>query len=558
MGRGKNHNKSYISMSEWVNEFGGKKEGEKRSIVKPLPFNCCSLTLQPFEDPMSTEDGNLYDMLNIIPFIKKYGKDPVTGKKVTIKDLFKVHFSKNSDDEYECPITKKVFTEYSKIVCIRTTGNIYSYDAVQKLNIDAKNWTDLLSDTPFTKKDIIVIQDPADFTKKTISNFNFLKEGIDAKSLDEDQEKLGNINIMTETTKRIYDEMREKGIEITKNNVVSPPTPSSNTIIDKELSEEEIKKQKEFQQFKLEKEKKLEHIKKHSSQAPSFTSTGFSASDMRQEHPADEPGKKTKKKGYVTIQTNLGNINLMIHCDLAPKASENFLEHCESGYYQNQIFHRLIRNFMIQGGDPTGTGTGGQSIWKKSFKDEFTPTLKHSERGILSMANSGTNTNGSQFFITFRDCPHLDNKHTVFGKVVGGLEILKTMELVKVDQNDKPLQNIKILFTKVLANPFRTLDEEEFEEKKRLEKKKKDSEKDYRFDDSGERGAWFSNPTPQLPATNKTGVGKYLPSSNTTITGNPLKRPSLDSDSDTISSTTTSTKKTKVTNNGGYGNFSNF
>merc|ERR1740130_56617 len=98
---------------------------------------------------------------------------------------------------------------------------------------------------------------------------------------------------------------------------------------------------------------------------------------------------------------------------------ENFVGLCDRGYYKGVPFHRLLRNFMVQGGDPTGTGTGGEAIWGKPFADEITSKYKHEGRGVLSMANSGVNSNGSQFFITFKSCSHLDGKHSIFGRVVG-------------------------------------------------------------------------------------------------------------------------------------------
>jgi len=125
---------------------------------------------------------------------------------------------------------------------------------------------------------------------------------------------------------------------------------------------------------------------------------------------------------------------------------------------------------MIQGGDPTGTGTGGQSIWEKPFEDEFKAHLIHSGRGILSMANSGPNTNKSQFFITFRSCKHLDKKHSVFGRVVGGLETLDRMEKVETDDKDKPLQTIQILRSTIFINPFEQAQKEIEEERAKLNK----------------------------------------------------------------------------------------
>ena len=127
---------------------------------------------------------------------------------------------------------------------------------------------------------------------------------------------------------------------------------------------------------------------------------------------------------------------------------------CASDYYNNTLFHRNIKGFMIQGGDPTGTGKGGQSIYKQKFKDEILPTLKHSARGIVSMANSGPNTNQSQFFITYAKQPHLDGSYTIFGKVIHGFDVLEKMEHVPVAKNYRPVQDIVLKDVTIHANPF--------------------------------------------------------------------------------------------------------
>ena len=128
-----------------------------------------------------------------------------------------------------------------------------------------------------------------------------------------------------------------------------------------------------------------------------------------------------------------------------PKTVQNFLVHSKQGYYDGLIFHRVIKGFMIQTGDPNADGTGGESIWGKEFEDEFHPSLKHDKAFVVSMANKGPNTNGSQFFITTCPCPHLDNKHTVFGKVYRGTDVVLDIENVKVDEVDKPLMDIRVL-----------------------------------------------------------------------------------------------------------------
>ncbi|XP_075167285.1 peptidylprolyl isomerase domain and WD repeat-containing protein 1 [Haematobia irritans] len=148
----------------------------------------------------------------------------------------------------------------------------------------------------------------------------------------------------------------------------------------------------------------------------------------------------------VTIHTTLGDIHMKMFYKECPKTVENFCVHAKNGYYNGHIFHRVIKGFMVQTGDPTGTGTGGKSIWGHDFKDEFVPTLRHDRPYTVSMANAGPNTNGSQFFITVLPTPWLDNKHTVFGRVYKGMEVVQNICNSKTNpKTDKPYDDIKII-----------------------------------------------------------------------------------------------------------------
>ncbi|XP_044020804.1 peptidylprolyl isomerase domain and WD repeat-containing protein 1 isoform X1 [Aphidius gifuensis] len=146
------------------------------------------------------------------------------------------------------------------------------------------------------------------------------------------------------------------------------------------------------------------------------------------------------------IHTALGDIHVSLFSKDTPKTVENFCVHAKNSYYNSHIFHRIIKGFMVQTGDPTGTGTGGQSIWGGEFNDEFKSHLKHDRPYTVSMANAGPNTNGSQFFITLIPTPWLDNKHTVFGRVVKGMEVVQNISQVKTNpKTDKPYDDIRIV-----------------------------------------------------------------------------------------------------------------
>ena len=175
------------------------------------------------------------------------------------------------------------------------------------------------------------------------------------------------------------------------------------------------------------------------------------------------------------MHTTLGDISIRLFADMVPRTVKNFVTHAQNGYYDGLIFHRVIKDFMIQGGDPTGTGCGGESIYGEKFEDEFHPEL-HNIKGALSMANAGPNTNGSQFFIvqastvpedmleqmrgmtdrgfpentvnayeSLGGTPWLDFRHSVFGQVFDGMDIVDAIANVKTDGSDRPLEDVKII-----------------------------------------------------------------------------------------------------------------
>jgi cyclophilin family peptidyl-prolyl cis-trans isomerase len=142
------------------------------------------------------------------------------------------------------------------------------------------------------------------------------------------------------------------------------------------------------------------------------------------------------------IKTNMGTIELELFAKETPKTVENFVGLANKGYYNGVIFHRVIDGFMIQGGDPTGTGRGGESFWGKKFNDEIVKDLVFDKEGILAMANAGPNTNGSQFFITLAPTKWLNGNHTIFGKVINGMDVVKAIGKVQKGPQDRPVKDV--------------------------------------------------------------------------------------------------------------------
>jgi peptidylprolyl isomerase len=147
----------------------------------------------------------------------------------------------------------------------------------------------------------------------------------------------------------------------------------------------------------------------------------------------------------VAVETSAGVFEIQLAPKIAPKAVENFIGLAEKGYYDGQVFHRVIKGFMIQGGDPTATGMGGESIWGEKFEDEVHDQIQFEKAGLLAMANSGPGTNGSQFFITVAPTPHLNKKHTIFGEVISGYDVVKKISETPVDGSEKPIEDQKIV-----------------------------------------------------------------------------------------------------------------
>ncbi|XP_070205955.1 RING-type E3 ubiquitin-protein ligase PPIL2-like [Littorina saxatilis] len=445
-----------------------------------------------------------------------------------------------STDMYHCPVTYKVFNENTHIVAVRQTGNVYCHDAVDRLNLKTGNLKDLMTDEPFTRKDIITIQDPTNLDKFNIQAFYYIRKKL--KLTDEEEEKAKkdpryHLKLVNNEAKSALEELDREYV----------PSPY--------LGSKEIFPQK----------------------ADKFNAATYSCGRLLHIHSylpslidedvlRYERVLKMKKKGYVRMMTNKGPLNIELHCDMVPKTCENFIKLCAKGYYHGTVFHRSIRNFinsrrsalhnfsahkhesarspfedllflatlhynenwdrgdaLDEEGNPTLSITfpkgkkgeysvrkckgprayGGESAWGDAFKDELKPNLTHAGRGVLSMANSGPNTNKSQFFFTYRSARQLDGKHAVFGRLVGGLETLDAMEKVEVDKKDKPKEEMKIESCVVFVNPYEEADEllgKEREDEKERERAEGEAAKRKKRDAKADTG----------PRVFKQGIGKYI------------------------------------------------
>ena len=479
---GKNqHSKDRLFLTRTEHASGEHRGSGKRSTerlpYKTLPFDCCAISFRPFETPLCTDDGIVFELLNIVPFLKKFRRHPVTGAPLAASDLTKLHFHKNAEGQYQCPVLYKPFTQFTHIVAIKTTGNVYSYDAVKQMNLKTGHLHDLLDETPFKRTDVIHIQDPTDSNRRELEKFNHVNAGLQVEAHD-----AGNVR-HNEATARIMKQVAARAAaaepsevaeKLTLRKAAAPSAGAGTSTGGGGVAASSAPKP-------------VRWVQTTGAAAASFTSTSMPVQTVNEIAPLSEAEstrqrysfvRSHKLKGYAQLQTSHGALNLELRADLCPRTCENFVLLAERGYYSGTVFHRLIRNFMIQGGDPTGTGSGGESAWGGKFDDEISNKLSHDGRGarlldvlshapaltihtplrppsclysklllpphtgMLAMANSGPGTNGSQFYITFKSAAHLDGKHTIFGRVVGGLDTLTRLEGIKTSGDDKPLETV--------------------------------------------------------------------------------------------------------------------
>ena len=481
MGKNNRHSKDrmYQSSSELQShkrpEGGGAGAGVGGGH---LPFDHCAISMTPYETPCCTPEGVVFELTNLVPYLQKHKKNPITGSAMTSRDIIRLTMSKNADGEWQCPVTFKVFNDASHVVAVRTTGSVYSYDAVLELNIRAKNWEDLLTGEAFDKSDIITLfdgQNVAHMRSRDLTTFAHLRqvrEETQAALSGDHASRVRHNPTAENVMKELKRLQEEKDKEVASDGGSSSIFSGTVGALAQARAHDSGEDVADLLALQLTTEEANPGANLTTGdKSGSFTSTSFgsivtsnatrlaSAPELRDAR--FRHMRALGKKAFVQLQTSQGQINLEVHCDLAPRTSWNFLTLCERGYYDGKSFHRLVPGFTLQGGAETAAGKGGASAFPggRVFADEFDPRLKHDARGVVSMANAGPNCNKSQFFITLgADCSHLDRKHSVFGRVVGGAATIDRIEAAGADKGERPLAEVVIVRALVFGSPVAEAD----------------------------------------------------------------------------------------------------
>ncbi|CAN9085525.1 unnamed protein product [Alternaria alternata] len=500
---GKGTDKLYITHSEWSSSdaFGNARGANSAnrasaaglsSTFKRLPFNYCAVSLQPFTDPVCTSSGTIFDLTHILTWLSKHpDTNPVDGTPLKRADLITLNFTKNEDGEYVDPVTYKVFTDNTHIVALRKSGNVFAWDTVERLNIKAKNWQDLVSDDPFTRKDIITLQDPQSIESRDFSSYKHVKDGETVVADAEggvNKEALGNAAKILKAKEAVAKarenrKIKEQGGTTSKAlaNLSRNGTAASTSTEPKKPAYNAA-------------------VYTSGKAAASFTSTGVTPHTSGERALLSDEDymlkpKRIKNKGYARISTSLGDLNVELLPEYAPRAVWNFVKLAQKGYYSHTIFHRNIKGFMIQGGDPTGTGRGGQSIWGKPFEDEF----------------EGPRGTTPEVYSAWRTRARIPTQAS--SSSLGGLDTtLRSMEIAEVGEKDKPVDDIEILNVVVFVDPF----EEWQKERKDKENKELEAEEIKRQGGTADDKTTWTGKRIRADGTvdNGTGeglgVGKYL------------------------------------------------
>jgi len=312
------------------------------NATRKLPFNCCALSLMPFESPVCTKNGIIFEKTAIEPFLAEHKIDPVTGNPMTSNDLIALVMDKDEEGRWQCPVVTKPFADHTKIVAIvqnppGNEANVYSNEAYQELNVKAKNYVDLTTGLRFNKKkDVIVLNDPNDDVFNKLRDINSFYHIRNQRHIESKAPPKQNIRHSV-TASRILDKINTSKKEETAKDAKKRGAPDL------------AKDGKRLKIFASD----VTGVKQTTGRlSGSLTSSAMSISYDNDAREATEEEiltsmfqvmRRRKKKGYVRLQTNLGDIMLEIHCDIVPRTSTNFIKLCEAHKYNGTSFHRLIK-----------------------------------------------------------------------------------------------------------------------------------------------------------------------------------------------------------------------
>lgn len=410
------------------------------------PLHLCALTLNPHQAPVSSPDGTIFDAANIVQLVRRTSLNPITGAPLRPDQLVPLSFSVDPRTAaFHCPVLCTLFHPNVKVVAIATTGNVYSYTAVQRLNLHPRCMRDLLDGTPFSLPDIIVLYDPAlhTWTNHFHPETPLSLRRPSPQSVQPPAPSPVPLPVPPTSTAPTQQQQQQQQ-QLSSPMQPIPPIPPVRALLDKRALPE--KSQQPRTPVKKPRRAELPNM-------PHLPRVRTPEEQRKAVYKRIRKGRKGK--GYVRVVTNIGHLNIELHCDKVPMTCDNFLTLAERKYYDGLLWHRVVPGFIAQTGDPTGKGDSGDSAWGGYVKDEIRTSLVHDAPGVVSMANCGRDTNRSQWFVCFDTARHLDGAHTVFGKVVGGLFVLKKME------NEAELGHpLTVERVEVLVNPIRQIREQ--------------------------------------------------------------------------------------------------
>jgi len=572
--------KMFVSQSEWKEVYGGKRR-EAAQAVRALPFDSCMISQAPFVTPVGTRAGTIFELRNIVPFVKAHHKDPVTGEPLTGRDLVRLRFHRNPEGKYACPVTMQVFGPRTRILAVATTGNVFAGEAIAaKAGEEA---ADLLTGKPYDPRpsdaggDVIVLQDPNDeaaVARRRAAGLHKSDAPTEAEAAapDATAEAAGSATAAgaepdaVAAAARAAAEASASAVRLTglarraHLAAAAAPRPEDPTARSARRRRDEeaalrsanggmgagsaagiggrrfrtradgweppelpravadavaslkssrgsgvavgsapraagsvadcaggshvadvddLYDEADRRRFRAElaaarargEGARMEMLMTSSGgTSASFTSSAVSGpAGRRLGAPPRSKLRQLRWRRVASLRSDAlvsltvtiagreaGRLRFELRCGVAPMACDNFLQLARRGAYDGTPFHRSVRNFMVQGGDPEGTGRGGASAWGGVFPNEAdTSRARHDQRGCLSMANSGPHTNGSQFFVLLKPASHLDSKHTVFGRLVGGADTLRAIELVETDpKTDRPRREVAVSKVEIHRDPF--------------------------------------------------------------------------------------------------------